>query len=92
MTRNIETLFDVLEGIPIAATMDATELDTMCRKQQVLTMERIATWLRSQTQISAAQGKSDECRRLAGLAEELEYLSTLPVTYPSAKELQEWVS
>ena len=92
MTRNTETIFDVLEGIPTAAIMDATELEAMCREQQVLTMERIATWLRSQTQISAAQGKSDECRRLAGLAEELEYLSTLPVTYPSAKELQEWVS
>ena len=26
MTRNIETIFDVLEGIPTAAIMDATEL------------------------------------------------------------------
>ena len=92
MVHNMETLFDVLEGIPIAAMMDVTDLEAMCREQQVLTMERIATWLRSQTQLSAAQGKSEECKRLAGLAEELEYLSTLPVTYPSSKELQEWVS
>ena len=92
MLHNIETLFDVLEGIPIAAMMDGTDLEAMCREQQVLTMERIATWLRSQTQLSAAQGKSEECKRLAGLAEELEYLSTLPVMYPSSKEIQEWVS
>ena len=72
--------------------MDGTDLEAMCREQQVLTMERIATWLRSQTQLSAAQGKSEECKRLAGLAEELEYLSTLPVMYPSSKEIQEWVS
>ena len=38
MTRNIETIFDVLEGIPTAAIMDATELEAMCREQQVLTM------------------------------------------------------
>ena len=46
MERELETLFDTVEGLQ-ASIVDVHQLSNLCREQQALTMRRVATWVRS---------------------------------------------
>ena len=91
MENKIETLFDVLPKMQ-AAILDSTELEHICRQQQALTMQRVAYWLGNYSKLRLANGETMISSQLQQLAEELNYLSDLPLSIFSEREMQEWAS
>ena len=91
MENKLETLFDILPKMQ-AATLDSTDLEHMCRQQQALTMQRVAYWLQNYSKLRLANGEAMISSQLQQLAEELNYLSDLPLTIFSDREMQEWVN
>jgi len=91
MENKVETLFDILPKMQ-AATLDSTQLEDICRQQQTLTMKRIAYWLRNHSKLKLANGESFMSSQIKTLAEELDYLSALPLTLFAEREMKEWVS
>lgn len=77
MTTKVETLFDIVPDLH-ASILDVEQLDSLCRKQQTITMRRIASWLRSQGKMRKMGGECVFSRQLIGLADELTYLSGIP--------------
>ena len=86
-----ETMFDTIK-YPMAATLDGSEIEGMIRSQQALTMSRIARWLEQKATIHKLNGQYLAYKHIADLAEELEYLSTLPQTVLSIEDVREWGS
>ena len=86
-----ETMFDTIK-YPMAATLDGSEIEGMVRSQQALTMSRIARWLEQKASIHKLNGQYLAYKHIADLAEELEYLSTLPQTVLSIEDVREWGS
>ena len=86
-----ETMFDTIK-YPMAATLDGSEIEGMVRSQQALTMSRIARWLEQKATIHKLKGQYLAYKHIADLAEELEYLSTLPQTVLSIEDVREWGS
>ena len=91
MGNKLETLFDILPKMQ-AAVLDSTQLEDICRQQQALTMRRVAYWLQGHAKLRFANGESAMSSQMKTLAEELDYLSDLPLTLFSERELKEWVS
>ena len=87
----METLFDILPKMQ-AAILDSTELEHICRKQQTLTMKRVAYWLQGHAKLKMATGECVLSSQLNTLAEELDYLGDLPLTLFSDGEMNEWAS
>ena len=86
-----ETMFDTIK-YPMAATLDGSEIEGMVRSQQALTMSRIARWLEQKATIHKLNGQYLAYKYIADLAEELEYLSTLPQPVLSIEDVREWGS
>ena len=86
-----ETMFDTIKH-PLAATLDGSEMEGMVRSQQALTMSRIARWLEQKATIHKLNGQYLAYKHIADIAEELEYLSTLPQTALSVEDVREWAS
>ena len=86
-----ETMFDTIK-YPMAATLDGSEIEGMVRSHQALTMSRIARWLEQKATIHKLNGQYLAYKHIADLAEELEYLSTLPQTVLSIEDVREWGS
>ena len=86
-----ETMFDTIK-YPMAATLDGSEIEGMVRSQQALTMSRIARWLEQKATIHKLNGQYLAYKHIADLADELEYLSTLPQTVLSIEDVREWGS
>jgi len=91
MQNKLETLFDILPKMQ-AAILDSTQLEDICRQQQALTMRRVAYWLQNYSKLRLANGEAMVSSQLQQLAEELNYLSDLPLTIFSEREMKEWVS
>jgi len=87
----MQTLFDILPKMQ-AATLDSTQLEDICRQQQVLTMKRVAYWLQGQSKLWKANGEISMSSQIATLSDELNYLSDLPLTIFSEREMKEWVN
>ena len=68
------TLFDTIQGLQ-ASTLDSTHLETLCEKQRILTMHRIADWLRGNAKIFQFEWDTSMARELKDLAEDLDYLA-----------------
>ena len=68
------TLFDTIQGLQ-ASTLDSTQLETLCEKQRILTMHRIADWLRGNAKIFQFEWDTSMARELKDLAEDLDYLA-----------------
>ena len=87
----MQTLFDLLPKMQ-AATLDSTQLEDICRQQQVLTMKRIAYWLQGRSKLWKANGEINISSQISTLSDELNYLSDLPLTIFSEREMKEWVN
>lgn len=87
--RNLKTLFDIVPNLQ-AALLDTTHLEDLCRTQQALTMERISHWLRGQAKLRLAGGELVISRQITGMADELEYLSSLPTMFLEKGEIERW--
>ena len=77
MDRKIETLFDVVSSPQTAALLDSSEIKDMCREQQSLTMQRIASWLRNNSKIFQLEWDYTIARELKDLADDLDHLASL---------------
>ena len=77
MDRKIETLFDLVSSPQTAALLDSSEIKDMCREQQSLTMQRIASWLRNNSKIFQLEWESSLARELKDLADDLDHLASL---------------
>ena len=77
MDRKIETLFDLVPSSQTAALLDSSEITDMCREQQSLTMQRIASWLRNNSKIFQLEWDYTIARELKDLADDLDHLASL---------------
>ena len=77
MERKIETLFDLVSSPQTAALLDSSEIKDMCREQQSLTMQRIASWLRNNSKIFQLEWDYTIARELKDLADDLDHLASL---------------
>ena len=77
MDRKIETLFDLVSSPQTAALLDSSEIKDMCREQQSLTMQRIASWLRNNSKIFQLEWDYTIARELKDLADDLDHLASL---------------
>ena len=77
MDRKIETLFDLVSSSQTAALLDSSEIKDMCREQQSLTMQRIASWLRNNSKIFQLEWESSLARELKDLADDLDHLASI---------------
>jgi len=68
------TLFDTVQGLQ-ASTLDSTQLEALCGQQRILTMHRIADWLRGNAKFFQLAWDTSMSRELKHLAEDLDYLA-----------------
>lgn len=74
MERELETMFDTVTGLQ-ASILDTHQLKDMCREQQSITMNRVASWLRMNSKIFQLEWDTTVSRELKNLADELDYLA-----------------
>jgi len=67
-------LFDTVQGLQ-ASILDSTQLEALCGQQRVLTMHRIAAWLRGNAKLFKLEWDTSMSRELESLAEDLDYLA-----------------
>lgn len=72
----METVFDILKPME-AATLDSTEIEAICKRQQSLTFDRISKWLLVNSRLYTKEGQIQISKQVKNLADELEYLSYL---------------
>lgn len=77
MERRLETMFDTVQIQSTAATLDSTELASMCVAQRSITMRRIASWLRSNAKIFELEWESLIATELKSLADDLDHLAAM---------------
>ena len=82
MERELETMFDTVGGLQ-ASIVDVNNLEDMCRKQQAITMRRVATWLRMNGRIYNRNWEVSVGKEIGGLADELDYLADISETFQS---------
>ena len=73
MERELETMFDTDTGLQ-ASILDTHQLKDMCREQQSITMNRVASWLRMNSKIFQLEWDTTVSWELKNLADELDYL------------------
>ncbi len=93
MDRPLETLFDILtieqrincvvdkdkphvQGF-LEKAVDGKFVTHLCEQQQLLTMYRVAHWLRGNAKLFRAEYDTSMARHLDSLAEDLDYLSDI---------------
>ena len=85
MERKLETIFDLVtdalapidKDTPhVVGTPYSNQADRAAQAQQVLTMRRIASWLRSNSKIYQLEWDHSLARELKMLADDLEHLAT----------------
>jgi len=81
MKQNRETLFDVVPNLQ-TSTFDSTQLAELCKKQQTITMTRIANWLRSNARIYSYEYEVSIAKQVASLADELDFLANIALDSP----------
>ena len=74
MERELETMFDTVTGLQ-ASILDTHQLKDMCREQQSITMNRVASGLRMNSKIFQLEWDTTVSRELKNLADELDYLA-----------------
>ena len=80
MERELETMFDTVEGLE-ASIVDVNNLEDMCRKQQAITMRRVASWLRMHGRMYNSNWETSVGKEVGGLADELDYLANVSETF-----------
>ena len=80
MERELETMFDTVLGLQ-ASVVDVHQLHNICREQQAITMKRVASWLRMNGRISNRNWEVSVGKEISGLADELDYLAEVVLTY-----------
>ena len=80
MERELETMFDTVQGLE-AAILDVNNLQDMCRNQQAITMKRIASWLRMNGRIYNRNWEMSVGKEIGGLADELDYLADIALMH-----------
>ena len=80
MERELETLFDTVEGLQ-ASIVDVHQLSNLCREQQALSMRRVATWVRSRAKTCQLEWDTQSASELKGLSDELEYLADIALMH-----------
>ena len=73
---DIETIFDIVPGLH-ASILDKVELENICKDQQVITMNRIASWLRNYARMFELEWQTGYANELKALAIELVMLSQM---------------
>ena len=82
MDRRLETMFDLVTDIPkndkdtphVVGSISTGHIQT-AQEQQVLTMRRIAAWLRSNSKIYQLEWDHSLARELKMLSDDLDYLA-----------------
>jgi len=82
MDRKLETMFDLVTDIPtddkdtphVVGSISTEHIQT-AQGQQVLTMRRIAAWLRSNSKIYQLEWDHSLARELKMLSDDLDYLA-----------------
>jgi len=82
MDRKLETIFDLVTDIPkdandiphVVGSLSTEHIQT-AQGQQVLTMRRIASWLRSNSKIYQLEWDHSLARELQMLSDDLDYLA-----------------
>ena len=67
-------LFETVPGLQ-TATLDSTQLESLCAQQRTLTMHQIAAWLRSNAEIFKLEWETTVSRELTNLADDLDHLA-----------------
>ena len=80
MERELETIFDTVEGLE-ASIVDVHNLEHICRKQQSITMKRVASWLRMNGRVYNRNWETSIGKEIQHLADELDYLAEVPKTF-----------
>jgi len=80
MERELETMFDTVLGLQ-ASVVDVHQLQNICREQQAITMKRVASWLRMNGRISNRNWEVSVGKEMSGLADELDYLAEVALTF-----------
>jgi len=80
MERELETMFDTVLGLQ-ASVVDVHQLQNICREQQSITMKRVASWLRMNGRISNRNWEVSVGKEMSGLADELDYLAEVVLTF-----------
>ena len=80
MERELETMFDTVDGLE-ASVVDVHNLEDICRKQQAITLRRIASWLRMTGRIYTRNWEVSVGKEIGGLADELDYLADVSKTF-----------
>ena len=80
MERELETMFDTVDGLK-ASVVDVHNLEDICRKQQAITMRRVASWLRMNGRIYHKNGEVSVGKETSNLADELDYLADISQTF-----------
>ena len=80
MERELETMFDTVSGLE-ASIVDVNNLEDMCRKQQAITMKRVASWLRMNGRIHTRNWEVSVGKEMSGLADELDYLADIALAF-----------
>ena len=80
MERELETMFDTVLGLQ-ASVVDVHQLQKICREQQAITMKRVASWLRMNGRISNRNWEVSVGKEISGLADELDYLAEVALTF-----------
>jgi len=82
MERELETMLDTVDGLE-ASIVDVHNLEDICRKQQAITLRRIASWLRMNGRIYTRNWEVSVGKEIGGLADELDYLAKVSETFKS---------
>ena len=80
MERELETMFDTVLGLQ-ASVVDVHQLQNICREQQVITMKRVASWLRMNGRIYTRNWEVSVGKEMGGLADELDYLADMALAF-----------
>jgi len=80
MESELETMFDTVDGLE-ASIVDVNNLEDICRKQQAITMRRVANWLRMSGRIYHRNGEVSVGKETSSLADELDYLADISQTF-----------
>ena len=80
MERELETMFDTVLGLQ-ASVVDVHQLQNICREQQVITMKRVASWLRMNGRIYTRNWEVSVGKEMGGLADELDYLAEVALKF-----------
>ena len=77
MDRKLETMFDVVEVKGDALILDSTEMTSSLEAQRILTMTRVASWLRNNANIFKLEWDYTIAKELNDLADDLDHLASI---------------